>query len=221
MFKFSKILAVVGVTSVLVLGIAPAAYASTAPTASLVILDEANLFTDNQEDQITAEFARLDTNANLKFAVETVTQVPAGQDIQAVALDRANALGLGDANKDNGVFLFISRDDREIRVELGAGVTGKVSDEAVQRIIATNGTPFFRVSNYTNGVLNVSSGIGREFSQPVVVSEDALGVNVSDIVMFILLFLVIAGIIVWAVVDYRHRTREADARERWARGSTA
>jgi uncharacterized protein len=163
MFKFSKIIATVGVTTALILGITPTVTASTVPTASQVILDEADLFTANQEDQIAAEFARLDTNANLKFAVETVAQVPAGQDVQAVALDRANALGLGDADKDNGVFLFISRDDREIRVELGAGVTGKVSDEAVQRIIATNGTPFFRVSNYTNGVLNVPVVLDASF----------------------------------------------------------
>ena len=27
--------------------------------------------------------------------------------------------GVGDANKDNGVFIFLSRDDRQIRFELG------------------------------------------------------------------------------------------------------
>jgi uncharacterized membrane protein YgcG len=193
MFKFFKTFAAVAVVGSLVLGVAPAAIASTeAPTVSQVILDKADLFTANEEGILAQKFASTNASADLVFAVETVSALGSGEDIETVSLDRANTLGLGDAGKDNGVFIFISRDDREVQFQLGSGVSAKISDSAVDSLIATDVIPSFRDNDYFAGVSNGVDAVESRYLSVTTnqVADSELGMSGSNVA------LIMAGIAV-------------------------
>jgi uncharacterized protein len=64
---------------------------------------------------------------------------------------------LGQADKDNGVLLLIARDDRKIRIEVGDGLEGVLTDAVSSSIIRREITPRFREGNFDEGV---KAGVG-------------------------------------------------------------
>lgn len=61
--------------------------------------------------------------------------------------------GLGQADRDNGVLLLIARDDRTLRIEVGYGVEGDLTDARSGAIIRSEIVPRFRAGNFDGGVL--------------------------------------------------------------------
>lgn len=115
-------LSVLLLTVLAVLSVTVSAQASTAASGESgkgsIVMDRAEMFSPAEEaaliDTITTNYQKY----GLFFAVETITTLD-GQPLETVALNHANELGVGDANKDNGVFILLSRDDRQIRYEIG------------------------------------------------------------------------------------------------------
>lgn len=59
---------------------------------------------------------------------------------------------LGQAEKDNGVLLLIVRDDRKLRIEVGNGLEGILTDAVSSAIIRREITPRFREGDFDEGV---------------------------------------------------------------------
>jgi uncharacterized protein len=59
---------------------------------------------------------------------------------------------LGQANKDNGVLLLISINDRLVRIESGYGLEGVLTDALSSRINRNEIAPYFRKGDFDNGV---------------------------------------------------------------------
>jgi uncharacterized protein len=73
-------------------------------------------------------------------------------DKSGVSLDVARQWGIGDADKDKGVLLLVVMNDRNVRIEVGRGLEGDLTDVESGRIIRTVIAPEFRKGNYANGL---------------------------------------------------------------------
>ncbi|MBL4917545.1 TPM domain-containing protein [Szabonella alba] len=62
-----------------------------------------------------------------------------------------NAWGIGDADRNDGILILVGRDDREMRIALGAGYDA-VWDGRAQRVIDTAMLPSFRNDDYAGGL---------------------------------------------------------------------
>lgn len=58
----------------------------------------------------------------------------------------------GQRDKDNGVLLLIAKDDRKLRIEVGYGLEGRLTDLAAKRIISTSLTPAFKRGDFAGGI---------------------------------------------------------------------
>lgn len=81
--------------------------------------------------------------------IETLEDYP----IEMYTLSVAEKWKLGQADKDNGVLLFIAVKDRKIRIETGEGVEGALPDALANQIIRNEIAPYFRQDNYEQGIL--------------------------------------------------------------------
>ena len=158
MVRLGKLLATALTAAGLTVALALPASAAQSP-----VIDGADLFTPEQETSLTETIVSDFDTYDAVFVVETVTSLD-GQDIESAALARANELGVGDASKDNGVFILISRDDREVRFELGSGVAAKVSDAQVQSAIDNLVLPEFKNGDYYAGVVAGMTSVGQEYA---------------------------------------------------------
>jgi uncharacterized protein len=59
---------------------------------------------------------------------------------------------LGSAGKENAVLLLVSPGDRRIRIEVGSGLKGKLSEVSATRIIRDLMTPPFQEGDYNRGI---------------------------------------------------------------------
>ncbi len=75
-----------------------------------------------------------------------------GEPIETFAIRVAEAWKLGDATTDNGVLVLVAVDDRKVRIEVGNGIEGGLTDAQASRIIRATIAPAFRVGRYGDGL---------------------------------------------------------------------
>lgn len=77
-----------------------------------------------------------------------------GESLEEFSLRVAhNEWKLGSKNNDNGVLLLIAIDDRKMRIEVGQGLEGVLTDALCSQIIRNEMAPEFRRGDYDAGVL--------------------------------------------------------------------
>jgi len=76
-----------------------------------------------------------------------------GGDIDEFANRVFNEWKLGDEKKDNGVLFLIALEERQMRIEVGAGLEGVLTDVQSSRINRNEVAPYFRRGEYEQGVV--------------------------------------------------------------------
>jgi uncharacterized protein len=135
-----------------------------------------------------------------KFYDSTSTQIlvlliPSlnGEPVEMVANAIYHANGIGDKVKNNGALLLISKGDRKIRIEVGYGLEGVLTDAMSKQIIQKEITPELKKDNYYKGIDNaVNSIIALSKNEYKVDKSDNKSSNNlgSDIVFIVLMFLI-------------------------------
>lgn len=77
-----------------------------------------------------------------------------GTPIENYSLELFRNWGIGQKNKDNGLLILISIDDKTWRVEVGRGLEGAIPDALSNRVMETLGKPSFLEGNYSQGLMN-------------------------------------------------------------------
>ena len=75
-----------------------------------------------------------------------------GDDIESYAIRVAETWKLGQKGKDNGVLFVVARDDRKVRIEVGRGLEGDLTDAICSVIIRREILPQFKSGDYDQGV---------------------------------------------------------------------
>lgn len=104
---------------------------------------------------------------------------------------------LGQKDKDNGVLLFVSVDDRKIRIETGYGVEGALPDATCNQIIRHDIAPYFRQDNYEAGIQAGVNAIvkaiaGEYEGQPQTSAPRKKGGSVVPFLLILLVLIIIS-----------------------------
>ena len=137
----------------LALALAAASGAQPVPALTGRVVDGAEVLSPWVEDALTARLAALEDSTTAQLVVLTVPSL-GGEPIEPYANRVFRAWGLGQAEADNGVLLLVARDDRELRIEVGYGLEGVLTDAESSSIIRNVIVPRFRDGDYDAGVLN-------------------------------------------------------------------
>jgi len=102
-----------------------------------------------------------------------------GEGIEDYANRVFNEWKLGQKDKDNGVLIIVVPNERRMRIEVGYGLEGTLTDLTASRIIQNIMTPKFREGDYdggiTDGVMSVISILEGEYM------EESLGAYDADV----------------------------------------
>lgn len=101
-----------------------------------------------------------------------------GEAIEAYSLHVAHDVWkLGSEKNDNGVLLLIAIDDRKMRIEVGQGLEGVLTDALCSQIIRNEMAPEFRRGDYDAGVLlatnSIIQAIAGEYTAEQTVGENS------------------------------------------------
>jgi uncharacterized protein len=84
-----------------------------------------------------------------------------GESIEEFANETFKANKIGQAEKDNGVLLVISKQDHEVKIEVGDGLEGVLTDAISSQIIRDEIAPYFKSDNYFGGIITGVDAIIR------------------------------------------------------------
>lgn len=113
--------------------------------------DEANILSESAEASLEAMIrANRDSTSN-QIGVLTIRSLQ-GEILEEYSMKVVEKWVPGQKEKDNGVLLLIVVDDREMRIEVGDGLEGVLTDALSSRINRNEIAPFFRQGDYDSGV---------------------------------------------------------------------
>lgn len=119
--------------------------------------DWANVLTDIEKQTLEKKIKAYADSTSTQIAIVTLDSLQ-GVPIEQQALEIANDWGIGQKRKNNGILILVSIKDRKARVELGKGITKKISNAEARKIVQIMTRPYFRNKEYHKG-LNI--GIER------------------------------------------------------------
>ncbi len=122
------------------------------PALTRRVVDQADILSPATEKAITALLAAHEEVTSNQVVVLTVFSLE-GEAIEDLSIRVAEAWELGTAQHDNGVLLLVAVEDRELRIEVGLGLEGDLTDAAANRIIRNEIVPVFRQGDFNAGVL--------------------------------------------------------------------
>ncbi|MBM7132122.1 TPM domain-containing protein [Dyella mobilis] len=121
------------------------------PTLARHVTDLTGTLTPQQVDQLDAQLVGLEKQKGAQLVVLMIgTTQP--DDIDDYSLRVAEQNKLGRKGVDDGVLLFIAKNDRQVRIEVGYGLEGAIPDAASARIIREYIAPKFRTNDYAGGI---------------------------------------------------------------------
>ena len=129
------------------------------PKLTGFVNDRADMISPDVElklENFLREFERSDST---QIAILTIPSLE-GEALEEYSLRVAETWGLGRKGKDNGILLLVSRDDHKIRIEVGYGLEGKLTDLMAGRIVDNEITPYFRKGNFDAGIIAGISALG-------------------------------------------------------------
>ncbi len=149
----------------MLLALAPAAQAQTFPELTSQVVDGANLLDPAQETALTNRLAALEKQSGRQLVVATIPDLQ-GYDIADYGYRLGRAWGIGDKEKNDGALLIVAPNDRKLRIEVGYGMEGILTDALSSRIIRTAITPRFKAGDYPGGIAAGVNEIGTLMTLP-------------------------------------------------------
>jgi uncharacterized protein len=127
------------------------------PPLSGRVVDQTGTLSSGDIDSLTQTLKDLETRKGSQIAVLIVPTTD-GEAIEQYALRVAEAWKIGRKKVDDGALLVIAKNDRRLRIEVGYGLEGALTDVTSKRIIDEDITPKFKAGDFGGGV---AAGVDR------------------------------------------------------------
>ena len=132
-------------------GLAWSASAIDVPFLTGRVVDNAEILKPATRERLVAQLKALEDRTTNQVAVLTVPTLD-GESVEDFAVRVFEAWKLGQKGKDNGVLVVVVPNDRRMRIEVGYGLEGTLTDAQAARIIRDRMTPAFKAGDYDRGV---------------------------------------------------------------------
>lgn len=121
------------------------------------VVDQTGTLSAGDIASLTQKLKDLETRKGSQVAV-LIVPTTEGEAIEQFSLRVAEAWKIGRKKIDDGALLVIAKNDRRLRIEVGYGLEGALTDATTKRIIDEDITPKFKSGDFAGGV---ASGVNR------------------------------------------------------------
>lgn len=172
------LLLIAAVTSVWVF--ASLAYALDVPPLTGRVMDLAHVLPASAVESVSARLAAHEVTTSNQVAVLIVPSLE-GDTLEEFSHRVATAWKLGQKGTDNGVLLLVAIQERKVRIEVGYGLEGTLTDARSARIIRNDIVPRFRAGDLPGGIAGGIDAIVRTIEGTYQASERAVPQQDTDV----------------------------------------
>ena len=116
------------------------------------VVDDAQLLTPQQEQALTGKLAALEQQTGDQLVVVTLPSLQ-DQEIEDFGYQLGRHWGIGQKENDGGALLIVAPNERKVRIEVGYGLEGVLTDAYSSLIIRNDILPAFRQGDYAAGII--------------------------------------------------------------------
>ena len=116
------------------------------------VVDDAQLLTPQQEQALTGKLATLEQQTGDQLVVVTLPSLQ-DQEIEDFGYQLGRHWGIGQKENDGGALLIVAPNERKVRIEVGYGLEGVLTDAYSSLIIRNDILPAFRQGDYAAGII--------------------------------------------------------------------
>lgn len=115
------------------------------------VVDRAGVLDARSKAAIASRLEAYERETGHQFAVLTIPSLE-GDSLEEFSIRVVEAWKLGREKKDDGLLLLVVTEDRKVRIEVGYGLEGNITDAFSSRVIRNILTPAFRRRAYAEGI---------------------------------------------------------------------
>ena len=161
-----------------------------APPLERPIIDQTESLANEDIDRIAQLINAERQKKSFQIGVLMISTLGSDDSLEEYSLKVARQWGVGDKKKSNGVLLLIAKNDRKMRIEVGNGMEGSLTDARASQIIRNTIAPKFRSGDYAGGV---EAGVKRiiDVAEGRNLSDNDMDVESIVSILFIVIFITI------------------------------
>jgi uncharacterized protein len=191
---------------ILILFFVATALALTFPALTGRVVDDANILDPAQHAELTQKLADLEAKSTDQVVVVTLKSLQ-GTSIEDYGYQLGRHWQIGQKDKNNGVLLIVAPNERKVRIEVGYGLEGTLTDLVSNFIIQNSILPRFRANDYPGGInrgvddiIQVLTGDAEEWKQRAAKRPDQMPdwVTIVLIIFVIFIFFMVFSMMVGA-----------------------
>jgi uncharacterized protein len=189
----------------LLLCFASLAFALDFPPLTGRVVDQANIITPQSRSDLETKLKDLEDKSSIQLVVATVKSLQGG-DIETYANELFRNWKLGQAQKNNGVLLLVAPNEHKVRIEVGYGLEGTLTDALSSVIISSAIVPRFKAGDFSggitrgvDGIISVLSGDTSEWQRKVDVRKEDPAGDFNK--LFPVLFFLLIFFICWYLIN--------------------
>jgi uncharacterized protein len=122
------------------------------------VVDQANIIPPDVEAKLTDRLAALEAQTTDQFVIVTLSSLQ-GYDLADYGYQLGRAWGIGQKGKNNGALIIVAPNERKVRIEVGYGLEGDLTDAKSRVIIDEYMKPAFKKGDYNAGVLEGTKAV--------------------------------------------------------------
>lgn len=172
------------------------------------VVDEAHVLPADVAAKLDATLAAHEAATSNQVVVATVSSLQ-GLDIESYANQLFRVWGLGQKDKNNGVLFVVAPAEREMRIEVGYGLEGTLTDALSSQIIRDMVIPAFKAGDIPGGIEAGTDGILKVLGGGTLPAAQTQEDDWRGSIPFFILF----GI--WMLVAWNARRRGGRGRGIW------
>jgi uncharacterized protein len=183
------------------------------------VVDDANVIDAATKARLDEKLKALEDKTGTQLVVATLPSLQ-GYDIADYGYQLGRAWGIGQKGKNNGALLIVAPNDRKVRIEVGYGLEGTLTDAVTKLIIENAILPRFRTGDFSGGVargvddiLQVLSGDAEEFKRRADRASRPSGQEGMESFIIVLVILII-----FLIIFMRSSSRGQAYRRGWNTG---
>jgi len=187
-----------------------ASFAAIPSNPTGYVSDFAHVLNPQYTSQLNTYLAQYEKATTNQIAVVLVSSLE-GLPIEDYSMQLAEKWKVGKKGKDNGVLFLIAVNDHKMRIEVGYGLEGKLTDVASSEIIRNVVAPDFRQGQYAQGIYAGLRAItekidGKPFDSTVITHQDDVPQNdsvfrivIGMIILFIIWTFIFRRLGLWSI----------------------
>ncbi|MGE7905373.1 TPM domain-containing protein [Peribacillus sp. NPDC094092] len=170
------------------------------PVGDIYVQDFAGVLSEKEKSELIELGKRLDDATKAQISVLTVDSME-GSEIEEYSVEALRAFKLGDAELNNGVLIVLAMEEQKIRIEVGYGLEGAITDIKSGQILDNVAIPELKEGRYDVALTETYKAVyndvtkeynlGDEFYQDLSVQPESETFQPSGLQIFLIIIVVI------------------------------